>query len=111
MYIILEKYYFILIAEYFKKNIMSNYKNILSKMNMRFASETLSKCIGDVDLIREKIQPQKGNHRQRMNTFLQFILQEDNNVIEFERMLRNYGLEELLKKDESKETQDIGSYM
>lgn len=89
---------------------MSNYKNILSKMNMRLASETLSKCIGDVDLIREKILPRNGNHRQRMNTFLQFILQGDNNVIEFERMLRNYGYEELLKKDESKETQDIGSY-
>lgn len=98
-----------MIAENFKRNIMSNYKNILSKMNMRFASETLSKCIGEVDLIREKIR--NGNHRQRMNTFLQFILQDDNNVIEFERMLRNYGLEELLKKDESKETQDIGSYM
>lgn len=110
MNVILEKYYFILIAEYFKKNILSNYKNILSKMNMRLASETLSKCIGDVDLIREKILPRNGNHRQRMNTFLQFILQDDNNVIEFERMLRNYGYEELLKKDESKETQNIGSY-
>lgn len=87
---------------------MSNYNNILSEMNMRFANETLSKCIGDVDLIREKILPRNGNRRKRMNDFLQFILQEDNNVIEFERMLRNNGLDDLLKKDERKETQDIG---
>lgn len=81
-------------------------------MQMRFANETLSKCIGDVELIREKILPKNGNRRQRMNDFLQFILQHDHNVIEFEGMLRNNGLEELLIFDEStvlqNATGDIG---
>lgn len=63
MYIIVEKYYFILIVEYFKRNIMFNYKNIFSKMNMRFVSEILLKCIGDVDLIWEKILLWNGNYR------------------------------------------------
>lgn len=82
-------------------------------MQITLAKETLSKCIGDVATIREKILPKNGKRRQRMNHFLQFILQEDHNVIEFEKMLRNNGLEELLKVDETVQgehiaTQDIG---
>lgn len=92
---------FFLIAENIRTKITSNYKNILNEMQMRFANETLSKCIGDVELVREKIQPRNGNRRQRMNYFLQFILQHDQNVIEFEGMLRNNGLKELLILDEN----------
>jgi hypothetical protein len=81
--------------------ITSNYKLILDEMQITLARETLSNCIGDVDTIQQKILPKNGKRRERMNHFLQFILQEDHNVIEFEKMLRNNGLEELLKVDET----------
>lgn len=61
-------------------------------MQFTFAREVLSRCIGDVDEMGKKILPKNGNRRERMSTFLQFILQEDNNVIEFENILKNNGL-------------------
>lgn len=82
---------------------------ILDEMQITLARETLSKCIGDVSAIQEKILPKNGRRRQRMNHFLQFILQEDHNVIEFEKMLRNNGLEELLKIDESVQGEHIAT--
>ncbi|XP_078324280.1 uncharacterized protein LOC111123198 isoform X2 [Crassostrea virginica] len=87
-------------AENIRKMITSNYKNILDEMQITLARETLSKCIGDVKTIKENILPKNGKRQQRMSKFLQFILQEDHNVIEFEKMLRNNGLEELLKINE-----------
>lgn len=81
--------------------ITSNYKNILDEMQMSLAKETLTKCIGNVDDIKEKILPNHGNRRQRMNDFLQFVLQNDQNVIEFEKILRNNGLEDMLREDEN----------
>lgn len=65
-------------------------------MQIKLARDTLSKCIGDVDGMMEKILPKNGNRRQRMSHFLQFILQDDHNVIEFEKVLRQNGLDELL---------------
>ncbi|XP_062571659.1 uncharacterized protein LOC134233692 [Saccostrea cucullata] len=84
-------------AENIRRMITSNYKNILDEMQITLARETLSKCIGDVDSIQEKILPKNGKRRQRMANFLQFILQEDHNVIQFEKMLKNNGLEDLLR--------------
>lgn len=77
--------------------ITSNYKNILEEMQMTLVIETLSNCIGRVDEIKEMCLPRNGNRRQRMNRFLQFILKDDHNVIEFEKALSNNGLKELLK--------------
>lgn len=77
--------------------ITFNYKNILEEMQMTLVVETLSKCIGRVDDIKDQCLPKNGNRRQRMNRFLQFILQDDHNVIEFEKVLSNNGLKELLK--------------
>lgn len=67
-------------------------------MQMTLARETLTKCIGDVDEIKEKLLPKNGNRKQRMSDFLQFILQYDNNVIEFKRMLKRNGLQGLLRE-------------
>ena len=82
-------------------------------MQITLARETLSTCIGDVASIQENIMPKHGNHKQRMHKFLQFILQEDHNVMQFEKMLQQNGLEELLNKTGSAqgnfaETKDIG---
>lgn len=66
-------------------------------MQMTLVKETLSQCIGDVDTIREKCLPRNGTRRQRMNNFLQFILQDDHNVVEFEKILRTNGLQKLLE--------------
>lgn len=74
---------------------------------MKLAKETLSKCVGDIDEIREKILPKNGNRKKRMSSFLQFILQDDHNVIEFEKMLRNNDLEDLLKIDENVQGEHI----
>lgn len=93
--------------------ILSNYKNILEEMQMTLARETLTKCIGDVDEIKEKLLPKNGNRKQRMSDFLQFILQYDDNVIEFKRMLKRNGLQDLLREvDREKDTfhQDIGKF-
>lgn len=67
-------------------------------MQLRLARETLSTCIGDVDEIREKILPARGTRRQRMDDFLQFILQHKENIIEFERILKTNGLKTILGK-------------
>lgn len=78
-------------------------------MQLKFAKETLSSCIGNVSKIQEDILPENGIRRDRMNKFLQFILQEDWNVIMFEKMLQNYGIEKLLRMQER--AQDIGIYI
>lgn len=78
---------------------------------MALVRETLSECIGDVDGIRDKCLPWNGQRRQRMSQFLQFVLQYDHNVIEFERVLKKNGLDSLLKIDENIEedpTPNIG---
>lgn len=80
-------------------------------MQMALVRETLSKCIGDVDGIRDECLPRNGRRRQRMSQFLQFVLQDDHNVIEFERVLKKNGLDSLLKIDENSEedpTPNIG---
>lgn len=93
--------------------ILSNYKNILEEMQMTLARETLTKCIGDVDEIKEKLLPKNGNRKQRMSDFLQFILQYDDNVIEFQRMLKRNGLQDLLREVDREIDafhQDIGKF-
>ena len=85
---------------------MSNYKCILDEMQLKIAKETLSCCIGNVSKIQKDILPENGRRRDRMNKFIQFILNEDFNVIMFEKMMRNYGIEKLLKVNEH--SQDIG---
>lgn len=81
---------------------------------MKFARETLSNYIGDIDGITPKILPKNGNSRQRMSNFLQFILKDDHNVIEFENiMLKHNALEKLLEMSENDQeqlvsTQNIG---
>lgn len=80
-------------------------------MQLSIATEILSECIGDVSNAKNKILPKNGSRRKRMNTFLQFILQEDYNVIVFEEMLKNSGLEELFdfrKYEDNKTTKDVG---
>lgn len=80
---------------------------------MTLARETLTKCIGDVDEIKEKLLPKNGNRKQRMSDFLQFILQYDDNVIEFKRMLKRNGLQDLLREVDREIDafrQDIGKF-
>lgn len=82
-------------------------------MQTTLARETLKKCIGDVDEIKEKLLPKNGNRKQRMSDFLQFILQYDDNVIEFKRMLKRNGLLDLLKEVDREIDafhQDIGKF-
>lgn len=74
----------------------AKYKQILDEMQIKLARDTLSKCIVDVDGMMKTILPKNGNRRQRMSHFLRFILQDDHNVIEFEKVLRQNGLDELL---------------
>lgn len=82
-------------------------------MQMTLAQETLTKCIGDVDEIKEKLLPKNGNRKQRMSDFLQFVLQYDDNVIEFKRMLKRNGLQNLLRgvdREIDAFHQDIGKF-
>lgn len=85
-------------------------------MQFSIAKEILDECNGDVSDAQEKILPKNGNRRKRMNEFLQFILQEDYNVVVFEEMLRNSGFDELFDniKCESEnteyETKDFGMF-
>lgn len=90
--------------------IFSNFGSILDEMQMTLAMETLSECIGDVDEIKKNIMQVQGTRRQRMVSFLRFILQNDHNVIVFEKMLERNGLEEILKQVEGEYTasRDIG---
>lgn len=83
-------------AENIRKRISSNYKDVLDEIELSLARETLSKCTGDIDAIMEKILPQNGNRRQRMSEFLHFVLQDDINLIEFERTLKRNNLENII---------------
>lgn len=76
-------------------------------MQITLARETLSSCIGDVDAIKKRILPENGSRKQRMGHFLQFILQDDHNVIEFEKMLRRNSLHDLLKIVETMEEEQL----
>lgn len=78
----------IFILENIREKIAYNFNRILEEMQITFARETLSNCIGDIDGITQKILPCNGNRRQRMSNFLQFILKEDHNVIEFEKNVK-----------------------
>lgn len=101
------------IVEDIRRSIITNFKAVLNEMQITLAIETLSSCIGDVDAIREKLSPENGSRKQRMGRFLQSILQDDQNVIEFEKMLKRNGLDGLLKTVETNKgkklyTKDIG---
>lgn len=78
-------------------------------MQIKLARDTLSKCVGDVDGIMEKMLPKNGNRRQRMSHFIQFILQDDHNVIEFEKVLKHNGLDELLIMEENVKGDDMAT--
>lgn len=102
-----------LIAGNIREKIAYNFNKLLEEMQTTFAIETLSKCIGDTVGIRENILPRNGNLKQMMSNFLQFILKEDHNVVEFEKMLKHNGLEKLLEMSENDQeqlvcTQNIG---
>ncbi|XP_078339927.1 uncharacterized protein LOC111110586 isoform X5 [Crassostrea virginica] len=99
---LLDPIYFHNKAENIRTVISSNYKSFLEEMQLSIATEILSECIGDVRHVKTKILPKNGIRRKRMNTFLQFILQEDYNVIVFEEMLKSGGLEELFVLGECK---------
>lgn len=71
-----------------------NYKNILNEMQTPFARETLSKCNGNVNEIREILFDKCKSRRERMNTFLRFILHDDHNVVQFAKVLRKTGLKD-----------------
>lgn len=100
----------IYIVEDIRRRISYNFRNILNELQISLAKETLTKCIGNVDAVHEMILPKNGKRRERMTRFLKFILQEDYNVIEFEKIVNSNGLEELLQNRETifKEPQDIG---
>lgn len=103
----------IFILENIRQKIAYNFNRILEEMQLTLANETLLHCIGDIDGITQTILPRNGNRRKRMSNFLQFILKEDHNVIEFEKMLKHNGLEKLLNIDETVpeelvSTQNIG---
>lgn len=66
-------------------------------MQITLANEILSVCIGNIDDIRNKISQMDKSRHQRMNVFLRFIVQDDHNVIEFAKVLKNNGLEDLLR--------------
>lgn len=102
-----------LIAGNIREKIAYNFNKLLEEMQTTFAKETLSNCIGDIDVIRENLLPRNGNRKQRMSNFLQFILKKDHNVVEFEKMLKHNGLEKLLEMNENDQeqlvcTQNIG---
>lgn len=102
-----------LIAGNIREKIAFNFNKLLEEMQTTFALETLSNCIGDTVGIIENILPRNGNRKQRMSNFLQFILKEDHNVVEFEKMLKHNGLEKLLEMSENDQeqlvcTQNIG---
>lgn len=97
------------ILENIREKIVRNFNRILEEMQMTFARETLSYCVGDVAEITQKIFQGNGNRRQRMSNFLQFILEKDHNVIEFEKMLKRNGLKKLLKIDKHVEEELLSS--
>lgn len=96
-----------LIVEDIRKFITSNYKNILDEMQITLANEILSMCIGNIDAVRNKISQMDKSRYQRMNDFLRFIVQDDHNVIEFAKVLKNNGLEDLLRSNHDVRLEDI----
>lgn len=94
----------LLITERIRKMIFSNFGSILDEMQMTLAMETLSECIGNVDEIKQNIMQVQNTRRQRMFSFLRFILQNDHNVVAFEQMLERNGLEDILKEVEGEDT-------
>ena len=87
--------------------IISNYQSILDEMQITLATETLSRCIRNEQFAAKNILPQNGKRKDRMNSFLKFVLQEDDNVIAFASVLKKYGLEELLQHQlQQKSTED-----
>lgn len=98
-----------LIAGNIREKIAFNFNKLLEEMQTTFALETLSNCIGDTVGIIENILPRNGNRKQRMSNFLQFILKEDHNVVEFEKMLKHNGLEKLLEMSENDQEQLVSS--
>lgn len=110
--------YFILILffvlEKIRKLITMNYRNILDEMQTPLARETLSKCNGNVNEIKEVLCDGCKSRRERMNIFLRFILHDDHNVVEFAKVLRKNGLKELLsskgrRQRENMSDQGIGN--
>lgn len=107
-------FYFNFVLENIRKLITMNYRNILDEMQTQFARETLSKCNGNVNEIREILYDGCKSRRERMNTFLRFILHDDHNVVEFAKELRKNGLKELLsykgrRQRENMSDQGIGN--
>lgn len=98
---------FFLIVEDIRKFITSNYKDILDEMQITLANEILSMCIGNIDAVRNKISQMDKSRYQRMNDFLRFIVQDDHNVIEFAKVLKNNGLEDLLRSNHDVRLEDI----
>lgn len=86
------------IVDNIRKNMSSNYKNILDEMQLSLARETLSRCTGNVDDMWRKIAPENGSRTQRMCDVLQFIFQHKGNRIEFEKILKENGLKNVIGK-------------
>lgn len=76
-------------------------------MQITLANEILSMCIGNIDAVRNKISQMDKSRYQRMNDFLRFIVQDDHNVIEFAKVLKNNGLEDLLRSNHDVRLEDI----
>lgn len=76
-------------------------------MQISLAKETISKCVGDVNEMRKKIYEGGKSRRERMNNFLRLIIHDDYNVIEFAKVLKENGLEELLACEESIQRKNI----
>lgn len=76
-------------------------------MQITLANEILSMCIGNIDAVRNKISQMDKSRYQRMNDFLRFIVQDDHNVIEFAKVLKNNGLEDLPRSNHDVRLEDI----
>ena len=84
-------------------------------MQFTIVRDTLSKCIGDVSSAMDNNLLGDEKRKERMTKFMQFVLQEDYNVLAFEKVLVNSGLQDLLNfktsedvKKDSEEMQGIG---
>lgn len=87
--------------------MISNYKNIIEEMQFSIARDIRSKCIGNVSAMDDVLQG-KGKRRERMNKFMEFVLQEDYNVLAFEKVLVNSGLKKLLNFETSDDVEMDG---
>ena len=99
--------FLIVIVESIRKNMISNYKNIIEEMQFSIARDIRSKCIGNVSAMDDVLQG-KGKRRERMNKFMEFVLQEDYNVLAFEKVLVNSGLKKLLNFETSDDVEMDG---